>query len=881
MRLDTSATMSTAQPNSLETAERAHALVQSHPRKAVILAQRAVELARSHGDPDGLVAGLHALGYARYTLGDERALATIRVAVRTAERNGLDRRAAMARRHCALYLAYRGRFRSALREIDRARAALTGLDRARSEVFRIAIYEMAGRAEDVLADSASALRVLRRSGDAIWEAPLRYNRGVVFIALGLPHKAAADLARAFALYSETGRLTAATDTRHHLLRLRLLEGDNLGCLAGLDGIAGTRLSGWAACWTALTRARALVGLQLLGEAREELGNFVNGAAEAGAQGSVLEARLDAARMSLLVGDAAAATVFAETAKRYFLSRQQRPLAAQATLLMLSASTLRGNVPSRLLRAGASATEVLAASGLRSQAIHGHLVVAQAAIVASSLSLAKRELALAAPLARSGTAADRVALQLVRGLLHGAEGNTARAERELREGLRLLDEYRSALGAIELRATVSGIGTELALGGLRIALRDGGDPAKTLLWAERLRGNALRLPPVRPAADRKLRAQQAELRRVTERIRETERRELPTHGLVVRQRGLENAIRQRSRFIRGAGDARRRELSIREMGAALEERILVEYVALDGALYAVTVAQGRVTLHELPPGDVAGELEWLRFALRGLARTGGDRAQRESSLASARAAAAALDRLLLVPLRPVLGEAPVVVVPTGELHALPWGSLPSLQQRPVVVAPSLTLWLDLSRQSRRRRRGAALIAGPRLRQASREVGELASQFEAPTVLRGKDATVGAALKALERATVAHVACHGRFRSDNPLFSALELADGPLTALDLQGLRRTPELIVLSACNLALSDRHPGDELLGLSATLLAMGTRTIVASALPVPDALTRRLMRAFHRELAAGAAPAAALMRARATLGETADAASFVCLGTG
>jgi CHAT domain-containing protein len=138
-------------------------------------------------------------------------------------------------------------------------------------------------------------------------------------------------------------------------------------------------------------------------------------------------------------------------------------------------------------------------------------------------------------------------------------------------------------------------------------------------------------------------------------------------------------------------------------------------------------------------------------------------------------------------------------------------------------------------------------------------------------------VDTTLAALDGAVLAHLACHGRFRADSPLFSALELADGPLTALDLQGLRRTPDTLILSACDVALSERYAGDELLGLSAALLSMGTRTIVASVVPVPDRAARRMLVAFHRELLAGADPAAALAIAQ----RKATVAGFVCLGCG
>jgi CHAT domain-containing protein len=195
----------------------------------------------------------------------------------------------------------------------------------------------------------------------------------------------------------------------------------------------------------------------------------------------------------------------------------------------------------------------------------------------------------------------------------------------------------------------------------------------------------------------------------------------------------------------------------------------------------------------------------------------------------------------------------------------------------VVAPSLALWLELAGRPPSRRRRAVLVAGPRLRHSAAEVTALASLLPRATVLHGHAATAGAAIAALDGAALAHLACHGRFRSDSPLFSSLELADGPLDVYELQRLRRAPDTVVLSACDLALSDRHPGDELLGLATALLGMGTRTIVASVVPVPDAAAKRLMLAFHRHLASGATPAAALARAQARTA----VAGFVCLGSG
>ena len=93
---------------------------------------------------------------------------------------------------------------------------------------------------------------------------------------------------------------------------------------------------------------------------------------------------------------------------------------------------------------------------------------------------------------------------------------------------------------------------------------------------------------------------------------------------------------------------------------------------------------------------------------------------------------------------------------------------------------------------------------------------------------------------------------------------------------------PQLIVLSACDLAVSSTHPGDELLGFAAALLDMGTRTIIASVVPVPDAPAKRLMFDLHRHMTAGASPTLALARAQAALPARESALNgFVCLGSG
>jgi CHAT domain-containing protein len=69
-------------------------------------------------------------------------------------------------------------------------------------------------------------------------------------------------------------------------------------------------------------------------------------------------------------------------------------------------------------------------------------------------------------------------------------------------------------------------------------------------------------------------------------------------------------------------------------------------------------------------------------------------------------------------------------------------------------------------------------------------------------------------------------------------------------------------------------------MGFTAALFALGTATVIAAVVPVPDEATKGLMLALDGELLRGTPPAEALVRARAR-DERLTAAAFVCFGAG
>ena len=159
--------------------------------------------------------------------------------------------------------------------------------------------------------------------------------------------------------------------------------------------------------------------------------------------------------------------------------------------------------------------------------------------------------------------------------------------------------------------------------------------------------------------------------------------------------------------------------------------------------------------------------------------------------------------------------------------------------------------------------------------------LARAYDRAVVLTGSDATAEACLDLFGRSEMVHLACHGSFRSDNPLFSTLALADGPLTVYDLERVDQMPEVVVLSACSVATSAAINGGTLLGLSSALGAFGASDVVAPLTPVNDERVTAVMQRFHDGVASGLAPAVALAGAARPGGDPLDpvAAAFVVIG--
>ncbi|MQA77451.1 MAG: CHAT domain-containing protein [Streptosporangiales bacterium] len=778
-----------------------------------------------------------------------------------------------------MVLADRGEFRAALAEADVAARALRGVDLGYLHTQRALVLSRAGRYDEALSTFARALTHLQRFAEPEWICRVLSNRGALLGYTGGYRAAERDLRRTIELADRHGLEVFSGQARHNLGFISLRTGDvptALRLFAEAEPFFPAQGHNQAA--RLLDVADAYLSVRLFRDAREHLEHAVDVLAEGGFAVDVAEAQVLLARTHLLDHAAGAAARTASEAAAEF-RRQRRPgWTALADHLALYARVEAGESGGELLGDLRSSARRLGRRGWAHAAVHSHVLAGAMAHELGDRRVARVELDHASRARHRGPIAVRAPAWYATALRRLVDADERGALRAARAGLGVVDDYAATLGATDLRVRASGWGEDLATLGVRLT-KESGDGWRYLTWVERWRANALRRPPVRPPHDPRLARDLAQLRRVTADLATCSARGDDTRPLTAEQVRLERAVRDRSRVVTGpSGRSTGGALDRAELRELLGDRALVELADHDGTLVAVTFAAGRCRLHELGPfGAAATEMDSLRFSLHRLARRHGSAASLAAAEAGVAYSGRQLDAMLLAPLREAIGDRELVIAPSDALHALPWSALPSLRDTTVSVVPSVTMWVSATRRLRSpsRGRGVVVVAGPGLDHSAAEVRAVARHHRGVRRLTGRRATVAATLDAIDGASTVHIAAHGRFRFDNPQFSALDLDDGPLTVYDLERISRAPRRLVLSACDTALSAVHPGDELQGVAAAFLSLGTSTLVASVTPVADNETRTLMGSFHRRLAAGASPGRALAEAETTTGTL----GFVCFG--
>ncbi|HSE37039.1 MAG TPA: CHAT domain-containing tetratricopeptide repeat protein [Blastocatellia bacterium] len=238
----------------------------------------------------------------------------------------------------------------------------------------------------------------------------------------------------------------------------------------------------------------------------------------------------------------------------------------------------------------------------------------------------------------------------------------------------------------------------------------------------------------------------------------------------------------------------------------------------------------------------------------------------------------LYKAVFLPIEGMLETDRVIVVPHGTLHYMPFHALYDgrkhiVERYEMSYAPSasvLRLCRIRSRNQSRPARPRTLVALG-LPEAGTpsiydEIQALGTLFPDSVMLTEDRATRENLFEAAPRARFLHLASHGYFRRDNPMFSFLKLADENLHFYNLLDLRLNAEMVTLSACHTGVNRVFPGDELHGLVRGFLYAGAPSVVASLWAVSDRSTTDFMREMYSHIRAGATKRAALRHAQLSI---------------
>ncbi|TBR58132.1 hypothetical protein B4U84_19520 [Westiellopsis prolifica IICB1] len=271
--------------------------------------------------------------------------------------------------------------------------------------------------------------------------------------------------------------------------------------------------------------------------------------------------------------------------------------------------------------------------------------------------------------------------------------------------------------------------------------------------------------------------------------------------------------------------------------------------------------------------------------------------------------------LIAPLKSQLNTPRLIIVPHNILHYLPFAALIDgerylIDDYALVNLPCANV-LRFLPKNKQHSPSAKILLGlgapdntfdkllSPLNAARNEVEAIASLFNTKAYI-GKDATESRVWSEAKNAEILHIAAHGEYNPNAPLFSTIHLAqddnaevaqkDGRLEVHDVYRLDLTTvtNLVVLSACQTHIGNTQKvslGDEIIGLNRAFIYAGTPSVIASLWNVEDQATELLMKQFYQNLQDGMDKAKALQQAQIKVRENAHHphywAAFVLTGDG
>jgi tetratricopeptide (TPR) repeat protein len=315
------------------------------------------------------------------------------------------------------------------------------------------------------------------------------------------------------------------------------------------------------------------------------------------------------------------------------------------------------------------------------------------------------------------------------------------------------------------------------------------------------------------------------------------------------------------------------VSVEELQEILPENtLLLEYYTARNRFYVCLVSRKQFKIVAL--SEVNGVREKLRLLQLQLAkfRLGPDYIQplEKALLEATQAHLEELYTLLIAPIREQLTAEHLIIVPHAFLHYLPFHALSDgeryiIDDFSVSYAPSSSIFAVCQKKPLRTDDGDTLIlAVPDARAPfiEEEAHFVAAAMGNAQLFMGEQATEEQLRLHGPGSRFIHIATHGYFRQDNPMFSSIRLGNSLLSLFDLYQLHFDAELVTLSGCGTGMNVVIGGDELIGLVRGLLYAGAQTLMVSLWEVHDQSTAEFMRDFYQGYRTSANKANALRSA-------------------
>src|SRR6267154_466391 len=301
-----------------------------------------------------------------------------------------------------------------------------------------------------------------------------------------------------------------------------------------------------------------------------------------------------------------------------------------------------------------------------------------------------------------------------------------------------------------------------------------------------------------------------------------------------------------------------DFSLAHLQSALPSNAaLVEYYSTGDRLVAFVVTRKSLKITAVSVvSRVVHFLHLLRFQLSKF-RMGAAYTHRfeQPLLSATKGHLEALYSELIAPIREHLDAKHLIFVPHGALHFLPFHALRLGDEylcdaHTISYAPSATVFAFCQEKAGNDMPNSLVMGIPdeRAPQILNEVQSVATLLPHPEVFLGAQATSEILRERGSASSLLHIATHGTYRQDNPMFSGIRLGDGYLNLYDLYQIRLPAKLVTLSGCATGMNFVSAGDELLGLQRGLFCAGASSLLLSLWDVHDESTSALMQSFYKD---------------------------------